>query len=150
MRGRIEAEVADLEHRRPLHRRTAGQRAQPRQQLPEVERLRQVVVGAGVEAGDAVVDGVASSQHQHGRPDAVASQAAADLEAVHSGQHHIEHDRVVRNGSRHPERFLPAIGDVGRVTLLAESAAQQLPELLLVLHHQDTHGSILACDVRAR
>src|SRR5579875_3592606 len=44
MGGRVEAEVADLEHGRPLDRRAAGQGPQARQELLEGERLRQVVV----------------------------------------------------------------------------------------------------------
>ena len=54
--GRVELEVADLEHRGALDRAAAGERAQARQQLGERERLGQVVVGAAVEAGHAVLD----------------------------------------------------------------------------------------------
>src|SRR4051812_22142120 len=64
----IQPQVADLQDGRALHRPAAGQRPQPRQQLCERERLRQVVVGAAVQAGHAVLDGVARGQHQHGRP----------------------------------------------------------------------------------
>jgi hypothetical protein len=40
----------------------AGQGSQPSRQLGEVERLDQVVVGAGVKAGDPVGDGVPGGQ----------------------------------------------------------------------------------------
>ena len=115
----IEAEVADLQHRRPLHLPAPGQSADPCEQLLEGERLGEVVVGSRVEADDAIVHGVACRQHQHRRPDLLPAQAAADLEAVRPRQHHVEDDRVVRDGARHPQRLLTAIGDVRRVPLLA-------------------------------
>src|SRR3954464_14529249 len=49
--GGGEPQVADLEHGRALDGATAGERAQACQQLGERERLREVVVGAAVEAG---------------------------------------------------------------------------------------------------
>ena len=42
------------------------ERAQPSEQLAEIERLGEVVVGAGIEAGDALLDGVERRQHQNG------------------------------------------------------------------------------------
>ena len=54
--GRVELQRADLEHRRALDRAATGERAQARQQLGERERLGQVVVGAAVQAGHAVLD----------------------------------------------------------------------------------------------
>ena len=42
----------------------ADQRAQPGEQLAEVERLDQVIVGAAVEPFDARLDRVARGQHQ--------------------------------------------------------------------------------------
>ena len=55
---RVDLQVADRAQARGRHGRPAagGQRAQPRHQLAEVERLDQVVVGASVEAADAVTD----------------------------------------------------------------------------------------------
>ena len=85
VRSRIQTEIADLEDGRPLHRRASSQRAQPREQLLEGERLGEVIVGAGIESIDAVVDGVARREHQDGRPDAAAAHQAADLEAVRPG-----------------------------------------------------------------
>ena len=56
LRRRVEAQVADLEHRRALARPRRTRARSARQQLGEGEGLGQVVVGAAVEAGDAVVE----------------------------------------------------------------------------------------------
>ena len=140
-RRRVEPEVADREHRGPLGVAAARERAQPRQQLRERERLDEVVVGAAVEPGDAVVDGVARRQHQHRRPHAGGAQPAADLEAVHVRQHHVEHDRVVVVRLGHPERVLAAARDVGGEPLADETAADQARHPQLVLDDQHPHAA---------
>src|SRR5262245_65344036 len=60
----------------------AQERAQPRLELLERERLDQVVVGARVKARHTVVDGVARGQHQYRRAIAGLPQPLAHLEAV--------------------------------------------------------------------
>ena len=137
--GRVEPEVADLELGRPLGRRPAGERPQPREQLAEGERLDEVVVGARVETLDPVLDRVARGQHQHRRPDAAGAQLAAGGEAVDPRQHHVEDDRVVGRRAGHPERLLAGRGEIGRMALLAEAAHEQAAELRLVLDDQDAH-----------
>ena len=71
-----------------------GQRLQPRQQFQERERLDQVVVGAVVQAADAVLDAVARGQHDDRRL-AHAAQGPQHREAVHARQHRVQHDHVV-------------------------------------------------------
>ena len=113
----VEPQVTDDELRRPLDAASAGERPQPRKELCERERLRQIVVGPGVEPVDPVADRVARGQHQHGSPDAGLAQLAAGLEPVAAGEHHVEHDRLVGVRLRHPQRVLTGSGDVGGVSL---------------------------------
>ena len=141
--SRVEPQVADLHLGRPLHAAAPLESAQACEQLGERERLRQVVVGAGVEAGDAVVDRIPRGEHEHGHPDAGVAQRAARLVAVEPGQHHVEDDRVVRMRLRHPERVLAGRRDVGAVALLDEPAPDQSRHLHLVLDDQDAHTGIL-------
>jgi hypothetical protein len=61
----IDAQGSDLERRRLLDLAAARERAEAGEELCERERLRQVVVGAGVETLDPVLDRVAGSQHEH-------------------------------------------------------------------------------------
>ena len=63
----------------------ADQRAQAREQLAEVERLHQVVVGACVEPADPVLHLVSRREHQHRHPVLVAPQLPADGEPVRPG-----------------------------------------------------------------
>src|SRR5216684_4489884 len=54
MRARIEAKVADLDDRILPHSAPTQESAQAGQQLRELERLDEIVIGAGVESFDAV------------------------------------------------------------------------------------------------
>jgi hypothetical protein len=142
IRGRrIEAKVSDLEHRRPLDRRPPRQSAQPGEELRERERLREVVVGAGVQPRDAVLDRVAGGQHQDRGPGPGLAELAADLEAVPPGEEDVEDDRVVLGRLRHPDGVVAGGGDVRAVALVGEPAADQRGHLGLVLHDQHAHGT---------
>ena len=58
-----------------------------------MEGLDDVVVGAGVEAGDFVAERVARGQHQDGRARLRGPHAPTDLEAVEAGQHDVEQEQ---------------------------------------------------------
>ena len=65
-------------------RRPPKQRADSRDQLLVRERLDEIVVGAGLETGDAVAHRVPRGQHQHRQLVAVGAEPLADLDPVHS------------------------------------------------------------------
>jgi hypothetical protein len=90
MRRRVELEVTGLEHRRALAALATDERPQPRRELLDLEGLDEVVVGASVQAGHALFQGTAGSEHEHRRPDLVGPQAPAGLETVDAGQHDVE------------------------------------------------------------
>ena len=62
-------------------------------QFARIERLRQVIVGAELQADDAVHILAARGQHDD-RDLALLAQAAQDLEAIDAGQHDVEHHQV--------------------------------------------------------
>ena len=77
------------------HRRAAArQRLEPRQELPEVEGLGEVIVGAGFEAPHPVVDGVERRQHENRRGHPVIPQAPAEIEPRAARQPDVEHHHV--------------------------------------------------------
>ncbi len=68
--------------------------AQPGHDLLQAERLGHVVVAAGGQPGDPVLDGVLRGQEQHRHVRGVRAQPAQHLQAVDVGQHHVEHHHV--------------------------------------------------------
>ena len=73
----------------------AQQRADARGELVELERLHEVIVGAGVEARDAIGDRVARGQDQHGPRVAAPAHRAQHVEALLARQAEIEQQEVV-------------------------------------------------------
>src|SRR4051794_1314792 len=89
----VDHQVADGERlRRPL-REPADARPDPSQQLLRLERLHDVVVGPGLEAGDHV-DRVALRGQHHDRDPGLRPDLAADLDAALARQHHVEQHQV--------------------------------------------------------
>jgi hypothetical protein len=144
-RRRVDFDRADGD---PLGRQRAAlaarQGAQPRQQLAEVERLGQVVVGARVEPGDARFDGITRRQHEDRHVGARRAQLAAHRQAVAARQHDVEDDGVVvvllallRRGD--------AVGrNVDGIRVFAKPFRDESRRARLVLHQQDPHRSSLS------
>src|SRR3954452_7423257 len=82
-------QVADLQANGPRARGAAHERAQPRQQLAEVEGLAQVVVGGDIQAPNAVAHLAAAGEHEPQRPAVALAQRGADVEDVALGEHHV-------------------------------------------------------------
>jgi hypothetical protein len=106
-------------------------------------RLRQVVVGARVQAGDPVLNPIARREHEHRRPDPRVAQSLAGLEAREAGEHDVEDDRVVRMCLCHPDRVLAGGRHVGRMAVFLEPAAHQAGHLDVVFDHEHAHEPIL-------
>ena len=105
-------------------RRRGGSGAQARDQLLGLERLGEIVVGAGVEAGHLVRPAVARGQHQHRHLDALLAPAVEDGEAVDLGQAEVEDDRVIGLGRAEIMAVLAVGGMVDGIARAFERRAQ--------------------------
>jgi hypothetical protein len=115
-------------------------RLHARAELAHRERLGDVVVGAELEPED-LVDLLGLGREHDDRDRRAGPQAAAHLEAVHPGHHHVEHDEVEGLLGEAVQR-LAAVGrlhDVVAVPLQRER--QQRLDRLLVVDEQDARGS---------
>ena len=65
---------------------------------------------------------------------------AADVEAVHLGQHHVEHDEVEVVLAQAVERLAAVERRHDLVALLAQGIGQQLLNRVLVVDEQDAGG----------
>ena len=135
----VHRQVAHDEQRAALVGRDRGaphQRAQPRDDLLEAERLGDVVVAAGGEPGDAVLDGVLRGEEQHRHVRVVAAHPAQHLEPVEVGEHHVEHDGIRAEVLRGPHGGQPAGGGAHLPPLVAQGHREQLGEVRLVVDHE--------------
>ena len=137
--GRIEADIADLDHEPERSAGPAQQRAQPRRELLHGERLEQVVVGAAIEAGDAVVDAVARRQDHDRYVARGVAQVRNDVEAVAVGKAEVEDDRVVGDALRRREPVLAGCERVDSESEARETVNDRLRQALVILDQKNAH-----------
>jgi len=111
-----------------------------------VEGLDQVVVGAGVQAGDAIAGGVARGQHQHRHRVAGSAQALQYLQAVHARQAEVEHGEAEVLVGERVQRARAVLHPVHGVALGLERDADTLAERGVVLDKQDAHSGYSLID----
>ena len=133
----VDDDVAD--HQRPGAGAAAAaqQRLQAGGQLRDGERLDEVVVGAGLQAGDAVLDLVARGQDADGDVDAAGAQALDDRHPVEVGHRHVEDDDSRRALGDRLERLTATGGRGHGKALEAQRALEGLPDGGLVVDDED-------------
>ncbi len=82
----IEFEVAESDAQRLFRAAAAQQRSEPRDEFGESERLDKVIVGAAVEAEDAILTRVTRGQNEYGNGQATAAQSGQDLQTLRPGR----------------------------------------------------------------
>jgi hypothetical protein len=113
------------------------QRLEPRHQLDCLERLGEIIVGAQLQADHFVHDLPSRRQHHDRRGHAALTQLAADIEAVHPGQHDVEDDEIVATCRRPGQPGFPVAGRLDAVALADQPIAEREPESGFVLDEQD-------------
>src|SRR5204863_9477687 len=109
-------------------------------QLGERERLRDVVVAAGLEAREAVDERVARRQEEDRRLNPARPERLADVTAVRVRQSDVDDQRVGRRLLDAGEKLRARADGVGREALLGEAAPEHGPELEVVLDDQDARA----------
>ena len=140
---RVEADVADLEDGLG----SDGALAAPEDgldagdQLSRVEGLRDVVVGADLEADDLVDVVVAGGEDDDGNVGCLA-QLFADGEAVHLRHHYVEDDQVGVDGARLLQRLFAVVRLFHPEALVAEIEPGKLNNVFLVVDNKDGVGHV--------
>src|SRR5262245_32070983 len=137
MPDRVELKVGHLEDLWARALRAAQERAPAREELGEGERLRQVVVRAGVETGHAIDNRVAG--REHGRLDAGMPESPAELDPWHAGQEPVKDDQVVVADPGELLAFLTVASDVDDKPLLSQPLRKEPRRLSVILDEQDSH-----------
>ena len=116
-------------------------------ELAQRERLGDVVVGAELEAED-LVDLLGLGGEHDDRDGVAGADPPADLQPVHPGHHHVEHDEVEVALVEARQRLTAVGGGRHLVAVLAQREAQQRLDRLLVVGQQDS-GCAFGHRVRA-
>src|SRR5665213_1781037 len=139
--GAIEHQIAHLEALRG-GLAAAQKGAHAGEQFNEGERLGEVVVGAGFETFDPIVELSARAQDQDRRPGTTPANPFEHFQPVHVGKHQIENDEVVVGVVSELERGGSVLRDVHGITGALESAPQEIGDSFLVFDYEDTHSEL--------
>ena len=141
MRQPVELEIADaIDRLLAAAAAAARQHLDARQQLGKRIGLGQIIVAAGAQALDAVVDLAERGQNQHRRLDALGAQRADHRKAVALGQHAVDDQHVVAAVERQREAVL-AVGRVfGHMADLAERLDEIVRRVAVVFDDEQAHG----------
>jgi hypothetical protein len=115
------------------------QRPQARGQFRERKRLHHVVVGAAVEAGHAIVDGIFRGQHQHRERRFTRTDIAQHLESGSAGKHQIQdHGVIVDNLCLLPGRAA-VVQHVHGIPFLLQPALDERGNFPVVFDDEQAH-----------
>ena len=120
-------------------------------QLARAERLGDIIVGAGLEAADAVALLAARGQHddRHVGRRRAAAQAAADFDPADALDHPVEEDDVGPHFIGQHQRFLAVAGAGHLVTCALEMIGEQIGERAVVFDQQETLCSHRSASISA-
>jgi hypothetical protein len=138
--GRIETQRTDCEYRRGLASRATDQRAQACGEFVEIDGLLDLVVGAGIEAPDAVIDRIPRRQDEHRRSHPPRALARDQRQAVDARQPEID-DSGREGGTAERELRGDAVADpVDVESTLAQPGLQRIAEQRIVFDDEDAHS----------
>jgi len=112
----------------PGHRRHTGRK------FKQIERFDQVVVGPGIEAGDAIGYLVLGSQDDHRSHISGAALLAQEVQSATVRQHQVEQDQIVRRRAYAVARMSQALHPIDRVAVIGDLFAHRLPQPWRVLN----------------
>ena len=146
----IERDDARLQSFGREGRSSPGERADSSRKLGVGERFHEVVVGARVQAGDTILDGVAGREHQDRSCAAGPSNLPGDIETRTVRQPHVKDDQLDAGQLREVTGFRGRRSGFDHVAVLAEQALQQAAHSGIVFDQQQVHRASMAPRRRQR
>src|SRR5581483_446580 len=142
-RGFVDFQAAETQRRRKGDRarsRAAREGFDARDHLARRERLDDVVVGADLQADDAIDFLRSRRQDENGKLDVLSPQRADDVEPVDHRQTEIEQQQV-RAVARRAQSRGSVAGGVAAEPFALEVVDEEVADRLLVLRHHDPHDA---------
>ena len=128
----------------------AQQGADAGQQLIQVIRLDDVVVGPRIQAGYALGHGVARGGDQHRQARTARAQGAQHVQAALARQTQVQQQQVVGGGGQRRIGLGAVAHPVGGVAFGAQRVVHHLADHGVVFGQQDSHAGIVTQSRRPR
>jgi len=140
VRDRVQAQTVDFEYRFGAAAAAAYQGADARQQFMHVVGFEYVVVGAGIQAGDAICDCVARRHDQHRRGVLAGPQRPQHVEPVAPRQPEVEQHQVVPLAAHGGVGHVSVAHPVDRKVLGPQQVEHHFADHGVIFNQQQTHG----------
>lgn len=109
-------------------------------QFGQMERLGQIIIGAGVQAFHLVRNFTAGRQNQNRRFQIGLSQCAQNCHSIHSGQVQIQQNKVIPLCRQHFQRGFPITAVICFIPCTVQLSGNAFPQGRLILNQQQTHN----------
>src|SRR5215831_5230405 len=143
LRGGVEDQVSYNNLRGKQFVRAAQKSSEAREEFAKLKGLCQVVVGTGIEAGNAVFDGIASRQHEDGHALSERANGTTGRETVAAGNHYVEDDQVIVINFDLIDGVVSVGHNIDGVGLLLETFGDKTGDTRVVFDQQKSHGRII-------
>ena len=117
----------------------AQERANARTELDKIEWLGEVVVGAGVESGNARGRRVPGTDDEHGDVILLGSHPPQHLDAIGGGQPEIQNHEVVHAACDLGERRGAIANPVHRIAFVAQGFLYPAPDQAIIFDEEQPH-----------
>jgi hypothetical protein len=139
---RFKFEVREQNHVRAFHGSTPQQRFDSHHQLCKIERLAQVIIGAGFEVPHLVLGRVASREHENRKRRLRAAHESQQFGAADVRQHQIQNQQIILTGFETFQALTAINGMIDREALGPQAAGREFRQFPVVLHRQQSHRPI--------
>jgi hypothetical protein len=140
----IDGEIVDLEEGRDIVF-SAEQGADAGEELIKIEGFDEVIIGAAIEAADAVLAGVAGGEDEDTGGGFAFAEGAEDVHAVDAGEHEVEKDDIVFARESKAEAVWAVGGGVDGVTGFGEAFAKGFSQGGGIFDDEESHGGFFSC-----
>ncbi|MNP06610.1 hypothetical protein D3C76_986020 [compost metagenome] len=117
----------------------AQERPYPGEQLRYLKRFSHVIIGSGIQSLDHILHTVPRGENQDRRPHPFGPASAHDLQPVHAGQHHIQHQQVINILLGHITSLLAAAGRIHLISFFFKQRFERLKQIGIVFHDEYFH-----------
>ena len=104
-----------------------------------IEGLGEVIIGADLQADDAVHVVAVSGEHDH-RDVGDGTDLAENFEAAHAGEHHVENDEGIGAGESAAEADAAVVNGFGAQALRDEVFGDELAQLDIIINDENAGG----------
>ena len=135
----VHGEIGKLKHRRGLWISPSMQCSQSSEKLGKGERFGQIIVGAGIQATDAILNRALRCKDQYWKLETISADLPQDLKTTNTRQHHVEEDQVDGITVEMPEACFAGVSEGDLIPISLQTRTNSLGKFPFIFNDQYPH-----------